>query len=549
MADEVPIIRRSGASGLASRSESLCVRCMDRIDLAHEAEFRLGRLTVRPGLRQLVRDDGTEEVVEPRVMQVLVALARTPGAILSRDDLTASCWEGRVVGEDAINRVISRLRRVAEGIGEGDFRIETVTKVGYRLIPPEGIDAPARPAGDALAAAKAEVTQLKLDRRAMFIGAGLALSGAGGVALWRHWAAPGDAPPADIAPLLEQARLAARQGTADGMTQASGLLRRATEIRPDYADGWGLLAINYASLAGGVAPEEETRMQARAAEAIRRATALEPRNPFARFASAMIDPRPASWRRDEMLAREILAERPRSEMALNWLGGLMSTVGRNREAAALSDRVQALRLQPDPGALYSRAVILWSADRLDEADKASAEAITLFPRHFGVWFSRYYMLMYTGRPAEALAMSRNLQARPAGYSDENFAMIDTVAGALLSGAAKDAAAAVALAVDWAHRGAGFAENSLQFCAALGDVGAAFRVAEAYYFGRGFQTGDNRYEPDQRVFTRQRNRRTKILFAPSTANMRRDPRFEALVTELGLAAYWRESRSLPDYRKG
>ena len=41
---------------------------MERIDLAHEAAFRLGRLTVRPGLRQLVREDGDGVgVVQPRV--------------------------------------------------------------------------------------------------------------------------------------------------------------------------------------------------------------------------------------------------------------------------------------------------------------------------------------------------------------------------------------------------------------------------------------------------------------------------------------------------
>jgi DNA-binding winged helix-turn-helix (wHTH) protein len=109
----------------------------DRIELAREAPFRLAGLEIRPALRQLVRDDGKELVLEPRVMQVLVALARAKGGILSRDDLTRCCWDGRVVGEDAINRVISRLRRAAMGIGQRGFRIETITKVGYRLIEDE----------------------------------------------------------------------------------------------------------------------------------------------------------------------------------------------------------------------------------------------------------------------------------------------------------------------------------------------------------------------------------------------------------------------------
>jgi DNA-binding winged helix-turn-helix (wHTH) protein len=54
-------------------------------------------------------------------MQVLVALARANGEIVSRSDLTASCWENRVVGDDAINRVMSRLRRIPDGIGKALF--------------------------------------------------------------------------------------------------------------------------------------------------------------------------------------------------------------------------------------------------------------------------------------------------------------------------------------------------------------------------------------------------------------------------------------------
>ena len=105
-----------------------------RIELAHEPSVRLGRLLVEPGLRRVVRDDGQEEFLEPRVMQLFVAFLRAEGRILSRDELIVSCWEGRIVGDDAINRTLSRLRRVAEGLGESMFKIETIARVGYRLI-------------------------------------------------------------------------------------------------------------------------------------------------------------------------------------------------------------------------------------------------------------------------------------------------------------------------------------------------------------------------------------------------------------------------------
>src|SRR5206468_41417 len=81
---------------------------------------------------------------EPRVMQVLVALAKADGGIVTRDELLESCWNGAVVGEDAIDRVIGRIRRLAERF-EG-FRLETVTKVGYRLLRRDAAKAAPAPA-------------------------------------------------------------------------------------------------------------------------------------------------------------------------------------------------------------------------------------------------------------------------------------------------------------------------------------------------------------------------------------------------------------------
>ena len=108
----------------------------EAIDLAVEPPFALGPLRVVPPLRTVEHPDGAREVLEPRVIQVLVALHGAGGAIVSRHELAERCWAGRIVGEDALNRVLSRLRRVTEGIGKDAFRIETVTKVGYRLVVP-----------------------------------------------------------------------------------------------------------------------------------------------------------------------------------------------------------------------------------------------------------------------------------------------------------------------------------------------------------------------------------------------------------------------------
>lgn len=100
------------------------------IDLAREGPFALGGLEVRPAKLEVVAGE-RREALEPRIMQVFVALARQIGEVVSRDDLIQSCWGGRIVGEDAIHRCISRLRRLAETFG--GFAIETVPRVGYRL--------------------------------------------------------------------------------------------------------------------------------------------------------------------------------------------------------------------------------------------------------------------------------------------------------------------------------------------------------------------------------------------------------------------------------
>ncbi|MEM7703829.1 MAG: winged helix-turn-helix domain-containing protein, partial [Pseudomonadota bacterium] len=108
-----------------------------RIDLAHAHEFTVGPVRVVPSLRTVTGPDG-EEVLEPKVMQVLIALnqglAEAGGDILSRDDLIERCWEGRVVGESSINRVISLLRASLKSVCGETLKVENVPKVGYRLL-------------------------------------------------------------------------------------------------------------------------------------------------------------------------------------------------------------------------------------------------------------------------------------------------------------------------------------------------------------------------------------------------------------------------------
>jgi DNA-binding winged helix-turn-helix (wHTH) protein/tetratricopeptide (TPR) repeat protein len=185
-------LESSGIVDFAQERERRLARAGDMapIVLAHETTFAIGPLTIDPAQRRIAHTDGREEVVEPRVMQVLVALARANGAVRARDDLIRLCWEGRIVGDDAINRVISRLRRSAATIGKGVFRVVTLTKVGYRLMR-EDAQAPEEDAPKDVSASSSVVSHA---RRMTWLAANGALLLA--LATISFWALRPDASPA-----------------------------------------------------------------------------------------------------------------------------------------------------------------------------------------------------------------------------------------------------------------------------------------------------------------------------------------------------------------
>lgn len=100
------------------------------IVLAQEKPFRLADTTVRPAAVEVEFQSQTTSL-EPRVMQVLVALGRMGGEPVSREMLIDRCWAGRVVTDGALNRSIAQLRKALRDPG---IQIETIPRVGYRLV-------------------------------------------------------------------------------------------------------------------------------------------------------------------------------------------------------------------------------------------------------------------------------------------------------------------------------------------------------------------------------------------------------------------------------
>lgn len=101
------------------------------IDLGKEPPLSVGGATIDPVSREAKYSTG-EERLQPQTLKVLITLVRHRNQVVTRSELVDACWDGRIVGDDVINRCILMLRQFAERAG--GFSIETVPKVGYRLV-------------------------------------------------------------------------------------------------------------------------------------------------------------------------------------------------------------------------------------------------------------------------------------------------------------------------------------------------------------------------------------------------------------------------------
>ena len=98
--------------------------------------FKLDTWLIDIDQNQITDVDGKSLKLEPKSMLVLQYLASKPRETISRDDLFEACWPNQVVTEDALNRVISSLRRkLGDTAGSPRF-IATVRNAGYKLIAP-----------------------------------------------------------------------------------------------------------------------------------------------------------------------------------------------------------------------------------------------------------------------------------------------------------------------------------------------------------------------------------------------------------------------------
>lgn len=92
--------------------------------------FQIGDWQVFPA-RGILRCGEREESPEPKVFEVLMALAVRDGDVVTKEDLVDEVWDGYPVGDDSITRCVAQLRK---HLGkQGKSYVKTLTRRGYRL--------------------------------------------------------------------------------------------------------------------------------------------------------------------------------------------------------------------------------------------------------------------------------------------------------------------------------------------------------------------------------------------------------------------------------
>ncbi|MBU1438182.1 MAG: winged helix-turn-helix domain-containing protein [Gammaproteobacteria bacterium] len=104
--------------------------------------WQLGRIFFDTTRRVLVLEQ-QQHYLEPRIYDLLLALLAAEQQQLSRDQLIEQVWQGRVVSESAINRAVSLLRKALSQLDASQPYLETLPKVGYRLVVSAVVVAPA----------------------------------------------------------------------------------------------------------------------------------------------------------------------------------------------------------------------------------------------------------------------------------------------------------------------------------------------------------------------------------------------------------------------
>ena len=300
------------------------------------------------------------------------------------------------------------------------------------------------------------------------------------------------------------------------------IFERVTKLAPDFAPGWGHLALSRSWIAEGLrdsSPAAYAASVQRARDAIAAARRLNPNSAMSYDAEYHLISN-ETFRALRVLEDGARIDPDDGRIQMHLSDGFLS-VGR------ISDSVQAAQrgVQLEPGAPYTRAqyiLALVSAGEFSKAKADIAEARKKWPNDQAIDFADFGLQFRYGDARAAL----ELLPRVVDSSDADMAPYRKLIAARLDPTRANVDAAI-VAFHGPSSSNPKARNEVLL--ALGNFG---RVDEAYQL-----LEDPQFQPSIR---------TAILFRPDFAAVRADPRFMQVAARLGLVRYWRQTGFWPDF---
>lgn len=354
----------------------------------------------------------------------------------------------------------------------------------------------------------------------------------------------------EVTALIAAGRAALREAEPDSERKGVRALQAAVRAAPDNAEAWGLLATALRRVAEFSAPTRVASAMAAAEAPARRALAIDAGQPDAKAVLVMLEPLHGNWERAEQGFKQILADAPDHLPSLDGLSQVQASAGLVR--AHYPVRKRTVELDPlHAGYIFRSIYAHWMNGELAAlaaADRAGARGIELWPRHLATWSARAGLLLLTGRPERTLVMLDEAAIKPS-MPPVLGELFEVVAKALAAGDARSRKGAVAALDQALNRGGPFlAVTASMLFAGLGEPAKALAVADAFLLERGPAMVNAVWQPGEVLHNGVRRLFTNFLFTPVMAEVRALPGFAEVMADIGMTAFWKATRRVPDYQR-
>lgn len=163
-----------------------------------DGDFLIGDWIVRPQRGCIEKGEDVVHLA-PKAMATLCCLAKSHGKVASRQELFDAVWPHAEVTDDALTQRIVEIRKAFGDLGRIRTVVETVPKVGFRLIPPV---APLPPSPDSNDSRSGDHPTSKSAHSSTRLVATLAAFAVGIAGIWLISNGPGAVEPRDAVPSI-----------------------------------------------------------------------------------------------------------------------------------------------------------------------------------------------------------------------------------------------------------------------------------------------------------------------------------------------------------